>query len=164
MTDTVDIPPTESRWWDYVEDLQVANGMKTVTAVAEKIGIPPSTVYAWKSGAGSGKKANTKVDAETARLVAYKFDRPVLEVFFNAGLLAREDVAEDRDVIGLTTEDLTDEALLQDLARRFQRLKTENELLRNERPQAEEPEAPAKAPSTLKRKSTRVARRPEGRA
>ncbi len=163
MTDAaVDIPPTESRWWEYIEGLRASNGLETAMDVAKKLDLPHSTVYAWQKKHRAN--SNSKIDSETARLVAYTFERPVLEVFFNAGLLAREDVpAGDNSAAAplMSTDNLTDDALLQELQRRIKQLRTEAELLRAERPESAKPE---EAKSRGRRSTTRVARRPEARS
>ncbi|MFC4373256.1 hypothetical protein ACFO5K_04000 [Nocardia halotolerans] len=169
MTDTTEIPTPESRWWDYVESLGARVGASTPAVIARYIDIAPTTVYAWKKGVGTD---TGRVDPQTARAVAYAFGRPVIEAFLSAGLIAREDL-NVADEPPLTPAELPDESLLHEIQDRFKRLKSENELLRAERPSPEPEQAPAPAPAPAKQRrgrkpnatsTRRVARLPESRA
>lgn len=93
-------------WWEYV---QRVSGGATNTAIAELIGVTPSSVARWK---------DSRPDPARARDFAIAFDRPVLEAFIEAGFLTAEEAgqlpAAEPDLA-----ELPDDALLDELRRRL---------------------------------------------
>lgn len=156
MTETKQPPATTNRWWDYVEDLCAANGINTAQFV-RSVGVTPSAASTWKNKGGGA-------NPELARKVAYQYQRPVIEVFINAGLLSRDDLEGEAQA---SPDQLADDVLIHEISRRMTRYSAENKELHSRLNGAGE-DVPEEEPSkaTGKRRTSKVAtvmRRPDTR-
>ncbi|MFC4128945.1 hypothetical protein [Nocardia rhizosphaerae] len=154
MTDTKQPPATENRWWDYVEDLCAANGINTAQFV-RSVGVTGGAATAWKNRGGAATP-------QVARKVAYEYQRPVLEVFVNAGLLSWDDLTSKESIANSSPDQLSDAELIRELQKRLSAYAAENEELHAKVDPAAEPEDKPSGRRRSSRVST-VMRRPDTR-
>lgn len=89
------------QWWEYV---QKVSGGATSTAIAQLIGVTPSSVARWK---------DSRPDPARARDFARAYKRPVLEAFISAGFLTPAEAgqlpAAEPDITHFDDDQLLDE-------------------------------------------------------
>ncbi|MBF6358084.1 helix-turn-helix domain-containing protein [Nocardia higoensis] len=80
------------RWTNYLEMLMYTNSIDSLSELARRLGVSPSTPSVWM-------KRRLKPRLEIARRIAEEFDRPLTEVMVNAELATPEEFGDMQVVV-----------------------------------------------------------------